>query len=77
MNDSKIIRVVGLASTVLYDKEDPYSAINRRISIVILNKRTEEAIMRDGFVAEVDSAEAAGEAAAGDNPRRGENATTQ
>ncbi|HTY02145.1 MAG TPA: flagellar motor protein MotB [Rhodocyclaceae bacterium] len=48
MADSKVIRVVGLASTVLYDKQDPYNAINRRISIVVLNKRTEDAILRDG-----------------------------
>ena len=48
MEDGKIMRVVGLASTVLYDKQDPYSPINRRISIVVMNKRTEEAILRDG-----------------------------
>lgn len=62
MAEEKMIRVVGLASTVLYDKQNPYSPINRRISIVVLNKRTEEAIMRDGNVAEVDSADAAAEA---------------
>jgi chemotaxis protein MotB len=33
------MRVVGLASTVLYDKQDPYNPINRRISIVIMNKK--------------------------------------
>jgi chemotaxis protein MotB len=65
MGDSKMIRVVGLASTVLYNKDDPYNAINRRISIVVLNKRTEEAIMRDGNIAEVDNAEAATEAVEG------------
>jgi chemotaxis protein MotB len=48
MEDGKIMRVVGLASTVLYDKQDPYNPINRRISIVVMNKRTEEAILRDG-----------------------------
>ncbi len=48
MNDAKVMRVTGLASTVLYDKEQPYNPINRRISIVVLNKRTEEAIMADG-----------------------------
>jgi len=50
MDESKIMRVVGLASTVLYDKQDPYNPINRRISIVVMNKRTEEAILRDGGV---------------------------
>jgi chemotaxis protein MotB len=58
MADSKMIRVVGLASTALYDKTDPYSAINRRISIVVLNKRTEEAILRDGALPEGEEAEA-------------------
>ena len=63
MDDGKMIRVVGLASTVLYDKTDPYGAINRRISIVILNKRTEEAILRDGKAADIETAEEAVEAA--------------
>jgi chemotaxis protein MotB len=48
MADAKVMRVVGLASTVLYDKQDPYSAHNRRISIIVMNKRTEEAILADG-----------------------------
>ena len=48
MVDAKVMRVVGLASTVLYDKQEPYNPINRRMSIVVLNKRTEEAILADG-----------------------------
>jgi chemotaxis protein MotB len=40
----KIGRVVGLASSVLLDPAAPDSPINRRISIVVMNKRTEEAI---------------------------------
>ncbi len=56
MNDAKIMRVVGLASTVLYDKNDPYNPVNRRISIVIMNKRTEDAILADGQVTEVENA---------------------
>ena len=47
MDDSKVIRVVGLAQTVLFDKNDPLSSANRRISIVVLNKRTEMAIMQE------------------------------
>jgi chemotaxis protein MotB len=65
MADGKMVRVVGLASTVLYNKDDPYNAINRRIGIVVLNKRTEEAILRDGNIAEVDNAETAAEAVTG------------
>ena len=42
--DVKFGRVVGLADSVPYDKEDRYSATNRRISIVVLNEATERAI---------------------------------
>jgi chemotaxis protein MotB len=48
MTEGKTLRVVGQASTVLFDPKDPYAASNRRISIIVLNKRTEESIMRDG-----------------------------
>jgi chemotaxis protein MotB len=57
MEDAKIMRVVGLASTVLYDKGDPYSPTNRRISIIVMNKRTEEAILADGRQMDVTNAE--------------------
>ncbi|MBI1425404.1 MAG: flagellar motor protein MotB [Gammaproteobacteria bacterium] len=44
MHKDKIARVVGLADSVLFDKSNPYSPINRRISIIVLNKETEAAI---------------------------------
>ena len=47
MDDSKVMRVVGLASTVLFDKNDPLNSVNRRISIIVLNQRTEMAIMQE------------------------------
>jgi chemotaxis protein MotB len=40
--DAKIARVVGLSSSVLFDKQDPQNPINRRISIVIMTKQAEE-----------------------------------
>jgi chemotaxis protein MotB len=40
--DEKIARVVGLSSSVLFDKQDPQSPINRRISIVIMTKQAEQ-----------------------------------
>ena len=58
MDDKKVMRVVGFASTVLFDKEQPYNAINRRISIVVMNKRTEEAILNDGKEPVVEVSEA-------------------
>ena len=58
LSDAKIMRVVGLASTVLFDKNDPLSSINRRISIVVLNQKTEQAILQDeGPESEVDGDE--------------------
>ena len=48
MQEDKMLRVVGLASAVPWDKQDPYSPINRRISIIVMNKRTEDTILRDG-----------------------------
>ncbi len=47
MGDTKVLRVVGLASTVLFDKNDPLNPVNRRISIVVLNQKTELAILQE------------------------------
>lgn len=43
----KVGRVVGLASSVLLDNAVPDSPVNRRISIIVMNRRTEEAIMHE------------------------------
>jgi chemotaxis protein MotB len=48
MSDAKVLRVVGLASAANLDKADPFNPINRRISIIVMNKRTEESVVRDG-----------------------------
>jgi chemotaxis protein MotB len=48
MQEDKTLRVVGLAAAVPWDKQDPYSPINRRISIIVMNKKTEDTILRDG-----------------------------
>jgi len=60
MDEHKVLRVVGLASTVLFDKNDPLSPINRRISIVVLNKRAEESLLQEDGRA--DAVEVGGEA---------------
>ncbi len=44
LDRNKFGRVVGLASSVLLEKSDPTAPVNRRISIVVLNKATERAI---------------------------------
>jgi chemotaxis protein MotB len=43
LDQTKISRVVGLSSAVLFDKKDPASAINRRISIIVMTKKAEAA----------------------------------
>lgn len=40
----QIARVVGLSDSVLFDKENPTAPVNRRISIIVLNKKTAEGI---------------------------------
>jgi chemotaxis protein MotB len=65
MSEAKVLRVVGLASAAHLDKQDPFNPINRRISIIVMNKRTEENVMRDGAKQmEVGLEEAATQAAA-------------
>ena len=47
MNTERFGRVVGLASSVLFDKANPAAPVNRRISIIVLNRATERAIGLD------------------------------
>lgn len=55
MSEEKIVRVVGLSSAVLFKKEDPLSPSNRRISLIIMNKKAEEAASHDGGTVGVDA----------------------
>jgi len=53
--DVKFGRIVGLADSVPYDREDPFNPANRRISIVVLNAATERAIgLREGLETKAD-----------------------
>ncbi|MDP2869926.1 flagellar motor protein MotB [Methyloversatilis sp.] len=55
MDPDKVLRVVGMGSIVSFDKEDPYNPINRRISIIVLNRQTEELFLADGKSVEVEN----------------------
>ncbi|MDD2685414.1 MAG: flagellar motor protein MotB [Gallionella sp.] len=55
MAEEKIVRVVGLSSAVLFKKEEPLSPVNRRISLIVMNKKAEEAAQHDGGVVKVDA----------------------
>jgi chemotaxis protein MotB len=48
MDELKVVRVVGTADAILFDRIDPLAAGNRRISIVVLNSAAEQAILADG-----------------------------
>ena len=45
IDDGKILRVVGLGSAVQLDRNDAFNPINRRISITVLNSRTQHRIL--------------------------------
>jgi chemotaxis protein MotB len=47
MDDKKILRVVGLGSASLFDKDHPTNPVNRRISIIVMNKQAEENAKKD------------------------------
>jgi len=46
MDEGKMLRVVGLASSVPFQNAAPTDPVNRRISIIVMNKQTEDAITR-------------------------------
>jgi len=45
MPDDKIARVMGLASSILLDEENPRSPANRRISITVMTREAEERLL--------------------------------
>ena len=57
MSENKILRVVGLSSAVMLDKINPLNPINRRISIIVMNKKAEDAVTKDGASVDIDSQE--------------------
>ncbi|MDF3037104.1 MAG: motB2 [Paucimonas sp.] len=59
MDESKVLRVVGLSSAIMLDKNDPFNPINRRISIIVLNKKAEESLTRNGGSLDVKDGEEA------------------
>ena len=50
--ETQVSRVVGLASSVLFDSDDALAAVNRRIAIIVLNRKAEDEIARNAGVRE-------------------------
>ncbi|MGE5451406.1 MAG: flagellar motor protein MotB [Acidobacteriota bacterium] len=42
LSGDKVLRVQGLAASMLYEKDDPMSPLNRRISIIVMNRAAED-----------------------------------
>ncbi len=47
MDESKILRVVGAGTSVMFNKDEPNDPVNRRISIIVMKRSTEEKALRD------------------------------
>lgn len=59
MSESKVVRVVGLGPSVMYDADNPRNPMNRRISILVLNQEAEERVFSG---TEVDTSGGVGDA---------------
>lgn len=56
--DEQVARVVGYASSALYDQEDPFNPVNRRIDITVLTRKAEKAIAKEQGVEQAPTLEA-------------------
>lgn len=57
----QIARVVGYADSALFDTADPLNPINRRIDIVVMNRRAEQAMVRQTAVSPAATPDSAAE----------------
>ncbi len=62
--DTRVLRVQGLASSNLIEPADPRSPVNRRISIIVMNREAEDRIFGNNVTAAPESAHTALEPAA-------------
>ncbi|MGL4318859.1 MAG: flagellar motor protein MotB [Pseudomonas sp.] len=55
--DERVARVVGYASSALFDRNDPLNPVNRRIDIIVLTKKAQRAIEGSQGAGEAGAAE--------------------
>ena len=55
MDEGKVLRVVGLSSAVPFNAAEPLSPVNRRISIIVMNKKAEESVTKEGVAPVTDT----------------------
>ena len=44
--DERVLLVQGMAASVLFDAKDPLGAVNRRISIIVMNREAQDRLLR-------------------------------
>jgi chemotaxis protein MotB len=59
LQPDKVSRVVGLSSSVLFDKENTRNPINRRISIIVMTHEAEESALKTDTATEIPASAAA------------------
>lgn len=68
MDEGRLVRVVGTAAAVPLDRKDPFNPLNRRISLIVMNKQAETTMDRNGETLEADSTANADISAPAKNP---------
>ena len=75
LSEARMLRVQGLAASKLLDAKDPNGALNRRISIIVMNRDAEDAVLKN--LPDEPEAEAAAPEAATQVPPSGKLPQTQ
>jgi chemotaxis protein MotB len=55
MDEGRIVRVIGMASAAPLDKNDPNNAMNRRISLIVMNRDAQHVVEQENSVRTVGS----------------------
>jgi len=77
LSEARMLRVQGLAASKLLDPKDPNGALNRRISIIVMNRDAEDAVLKN-VTDEPDEADAApAQSSVTEVPRSGKMPQTQ
>ncbi len=63
LDERRILRVTGLASSQLFERDNPTHPSNRRISIIVMNREAEDRVFKPGLDANESGAESATESA--------------
>jgi chemotaxis protein MotB len=57
MQENRVVRVIGMASAVPLKKEDPQDAMNRRISLIVMNRETSDKLEKGSGPVDLTSVE--------------------